>query len=139
MDENLHMAATQMILRLMKREDPDFVKIADECHDEVQGMFMSAIKQEEDWADYLFKDGSMIGLNSDILKQYVRYVGANRMKKVGISVPYTASAKNPIPWMESWIDSGSVQVAPQEVEVSSYVIGGIDNQIADDAFGDISL
>lgn len=123
----------------MKREDPEFEQIAEECHDEVQKMFIDAIEQEEEWADFLFKDGSMIGLNSDILKQYVRYVGANRMKKVGISVPYTTTAKNPIPWMESWIDSGSVQVAPQEVEVSSYVIGGIDNQIADDAFGDISL
>lgn len=138
-DENLHMAATQMILRLMKREDPDFEKIAVECHDEVQGMFMSAIKQEEDWADYLFKDGSMIGLNAEILKQYTRYIGAIRMKKVDITVPYTPVAKNPIPWMDSWIESSTVQVAPQEVEVSSYVVGGISNEISDDSFDDLDF
>lgn len=138
-DENLHMAATQSMIRLMKREDPDFEKIAEECHDEVQQMFIDAIEQEEAWADYLFKDGSIIGLNTDILKMYVRYIGARRMNKVGVKCPYTAPSKNPIPWIDSWVESDSVQPAPQETEISSYVIGGLSNEISDDAFNGFSL
>lgn len=133
------MAATQSMIRLMKREDPDFEKIAMECHDEVQQMFIDAIEQEEAWADYLFKDGSIIGLNADILKMYVRYIGARRMAKVGVKCPYSAPSKNPVPWVDTWIESSSVQPAPQETEISSYVIGGLSNEISDDAFNDFSL
>lgn len=138
-DENIHLAATQLMIRLMKKEDPDFAKIAVETHDEVQSMFISAIEQEEEWADYLFKDGSVIGLNSKILKQYIRWIGSKRMGAVGIKCPYTVSKSNPLPWTESWITSSSVQVAPQETEISSYVIGGIDNDIESESFKKFTL
>lgn len=138
-DENLHLAATQMILRLLKKEDPDFAKLAEECADEVQDMFMQAIKQEEEWADFLFKDGSIIGLNAEILKQYVRYIGAKRMNALGIKPPFTVSKHNPIPWTEHWVSGGSVQVAPQETEISSYIIGGIVNDVTEGAFAPFKL
>ncbi|GCJ80233.1 Ribonucleoside-diphosphate reductase 1 subunit beta [Escherichia coli] len=138
-DENLHLAATQMILRLLKKEDPDMVKIAEECYDEVLEMFMSAIRQEEAWADFLFKDGSIIGLNSEILKQYVRWIGSKRMTALGIKCPYTVSKSNPLPWTEHWVSGSSVQVAPQETEISSYIIGGIVNDIQVDTFTPFKL
>ena len=138
-DESLHLAATQMMLRLLKKEDPDFVKISEECYDEVQNMFLDAIKQEEDWADYLFKDGSIIGLNAEILKQYVRWIGSKRMAAVGIKCPYAVTKNSPLPWMEHWISSAGVQVAPQETEISSYVIGGIKADITENTFSTFKL
>ena len=138
-DENLHLAATQMMLRLLKKEDPDFAKIAEECADEVQQMFMDAIRQEEEWADYLFKDGSIIGLNAEILKQYVRWIGSRRMNAIGVKCPYSVSKNNPLPWTEHWISGSDVQVAPQETEISSYIIGGIQNDITDNPFSNFKL
>lgn len=138
-DENLHLAATQMILRLLKKEDSDFAKIAEECYDEVQQMFMDAILQEEQWADFLFKDGSIIGLNAEILKQYVRWIGSKRMTAVGIKCPYSVSKNNPLPWTEHWISGSDVQVAPQETEISSYIIGGIVNDMNEDTFSPFKL
>lgn len=127
------------MLRLLKKEDPDYAKIAEECHDEVQQMFMDAIVQEEEWADYLFKDGTMLGLNSEILKQYVRWIGAKRMAAVGIKCPYSVAKANPLPWTEKWITSTDVQEAPQETEKASYVVGGIDSNMETGAFKGFSL
>lgn len=138
-DENLHLAATQMMLRLLKKEDADFVKIAEECADEVQKMFMDAIRQEEEWADYLFKDGSIIGLNAEILKQYVRWIGSRRMSAIGVKCPYSVSKNNPLPWTEYWISGSDVQVAPQETEISSYIIGGINNDLESNTFSGFKL
>ncbi|WNA16029.1 ribonucleotide-diphosphate reductase subunit beta [Xanthomonas phage XaC1] len=138
-DENIHLAATQMMLRMMKKEDPMFASIAEECHDEVQAMFIQAIEQEEDWADYLFDDGSMIGLNAEILKQYIRWIGHRRMTAVGIKCPYTVGKANPLPWTERWITSAGVQVAPQETEISSYVIGGIEHDTDQETFKGFKL
>lgn len=138
-DENLHLAATQMILRLLKKEDSDFAKIAEECQDEVLSMFMAAIEQEEEWADYLFKDGSIIGLNAAILKQYVRWIGSKRMTAVGVKCPYSVGQNNPLPWTVSWITGSDVQVAPQETEISSYIIGGVENDISDNSFNGFTL
>lgn len=138
-DENLHLAATQMFLRLLKKEDPDFAKIAIECHDEVQQMFMDAIVQEEEWADYLFKDGSIIGLNAQILKEYIRWIGSKRMGAVGVKCPYSVGKHNPLPWTEHWISGSDVQVAPQETELSSYVSGGIINDLDEEFFSPFDL
>ena len=122
------------MLRLLKKEDPDMLKIAEECHDEVQKMFIDAIEQEEKWAEFLFKDGSMIGLNAKILKEYIRWIGSKRMFSVGIKCPYSVSKTNPLPWTDFWITSADVQVAPQETEVSSYIDGGVVNDVNDDSF-----
>lgn len=127
------------MLRLLKKEDADFQKIAEECQDEVQKMFLDAIKQEEEWAEFLFKDGSIIGLNAEILKQYIRWIGSKRMGAVSVKCPYSVSKNNPLPWTEEWISGGDVQVAPQETEISSYIIGGIANDIEEDSFSTFSL
>lgn len=127
------------MIRLLKKEDPDFIKIADECYDEVQKMFIDAIEQEEAWADYLFQDGSIIGLNAEILKQYVRWIGQKRMVAVGVKCPYTVGKANPLPWTERWITSAGVQVAPQETEISSYVIGGIEQDVNTETFKGFKL
>ena len=138
-DENVHLASTQHMLKVMQQDDPDFVKIAKETETECLQMFMDAIEQEKAWADYLFKDGSMIGLNAELLKQYVEWIAAKRMRSVGFTVPYATSASNPLPWTEKWIRGGEVQVAPQETEISSYIIGGTKQDVTEDTFKGLSL
>ena len=101
-------------------------------------LFVAAAEQEKEWADYLFKDGSMIGLNRDILVQYVEYITNIRMQAVGLPLPFKARS-NPIPWINAWLVSDNVQVAPQEVEVSSYLVGQIDSKVDTNDFGDFDL
>ena len=133
-DEALHLTGTQHILNLMRAgsDDPEMAKIAAECEQQSYDLFVSAAEQEKEWADYLFKDGSMIGLNRDILCQYVEYITNTRMQAIGLRLPF-ATRSNPIPWINAWLVSDNVQVAPQEVEVSSYLVGQIDSEVnADD-------
>ena len=137
-DENLHFASTQMALRLMRKEDPDFEKIAIETEQECIDMFVEAAEQEKEWAKYLFKDGSMIGLNAELLAQYVEYITTNRMNGVKLKSPYNVK-QNPLPWTRDWIAGSNVQVAPQETEISSYVGGGIVQDVSTDAFEGLSL
>jgi ribonucleoside-diphosphate reductase beta chain len=137
-DENLHLGSTQLLLGLLSKDDPDFVKIAEECQDEAVKMFVDAVDQEKVWADYLFKDGSMIGLNKQLLCEYIEWIAARRMKKVNLPTPYTVKS-NPLPWTEKWISGAEVQVAPQETEISSYIIGDIKRDIDDDTFKGLSL
>lgn len=138
-DENVHLASTQQMLKLLPQDDKDFEKIAAECEGQALEMFMEAVRQEKDWAEYLFKDGSMIGLNAELLKQYVEWIAAKRMRSVGLTVPYATSASNPLPWTQKWISGGEVQVAPQETEITSYVIGGTKQDVDQDTFKGFSL
>lgn len=139
-DEALHLTGTQHILNIMQdgRDDPDMRDIAVECKQECYDLFVKAAEQEKEWAEYLFQGGSMIGLNKEILCQYIEYITNIRMKAVGLDLPF-AGRSNPIPWINSWLVSDNVQVAPQEVEVSSYLVGQIDTEVDKDAFNDISL
>ena len=120
-DENVHLGSTQQILKLLPQDDPEFIKIAKECEKEVINMFIEAVDQEKQWADYLFKDGSMIGLNSQLLKDYIEWIGNKRITAIGLSSPYSVPRANPLPWTQKWISGAEVQVAPQETEISSYV------------------
>lgn len=138
-DENLHLGATQWIIKQLVKDDPDFAKIAKECHDEVLEMFMSAIKQEKDWAKYLFTKGSMIGLSEEILCQYVDYIGSRRMKTIGYEVEFEHPTSDPLPWTKQWISGKDVQVAPQEAEISSYLVSDVKQDVDDDMLGDLSL
>lgn len=138
-DENVHLASTQQLLKLLPQDDKDFEKIAVECEGQALEMFMEAVRQEKDWAEYLFKDGSMIGLNAELLKQYVEWIAARRMRAVGLTAPYSTSASNPLPWTQKWISGGEVQVAPQETEITSYVIGGTKQDVNEDTFKGFSL
>ncbi|MGS0676500.1 class Ia ribonucleoside-diphosphate reductase subunit beta [Shewanella sp. 0m-4] len=139
-DEALHLNSTQHILKIMHagKDDPEMAEIAKECEQTAIDIFIKAAEQEKEWAKYLFKDGSMIGLNEHILCQYVEYITNERMKAVNFASPYPEQT-NPLPWMKNWLESDSVQVAPQEVEVSSYLVGQIDSSIDDDEFSDFDL
>lgn len=126
-DEALHLTGTQHMLNLMRHghDDPEMAQIAKECRQECWDLFVRAAEQEKEWAEYLFKDGSMIGLNKDILSQYVEYMTNQRMEVVGLTPAFPNSKHNPIPWINEWLSSDNVQVAPQEVELSSYLVGQI--------------
>lgn len=137
-DENLHMAFTQTMLKLLPKDDPDFVTIREECMPEVRDIFLKAVEQESEWADYLFKDGSIIGLNAQLLKDYIEWIGHKRMTTVGIDSPFSGGS-NPLPWTEKWIAGSEVQVAPQEVQLSSYIVGGTKQDVTDDTFKGFEL
>ncbi|MBY5945397.1 class Ia ribonucleoside-diphosphate reductase subunit beta [Photobacterium rosenbergii] len=140
-DEALHLTGTQHILNLLRtgQDDPEMAEIAEECKEECFAIFRDAAEQEKEWAEYLFKDGSMIGLNKDILCQYVEYITNLRMAAVGLEHAYPGATQNPIPWINSWLSSDNVQVAPQEAEISSYLVGQIDNDVSADDLGDFEL
>ena len=140
-DEALHLTGTQHMLNLMRngRDDLDMVEIAAECYEESIEIFRKAAEQEKEWAGYLFKDGSMIGLNKDILCQYIEYITNLRMEAVGLPAAFPNSKSNPIPWINTWLSSDNVQVAPQETEISSYLVGQIDSDLSDSDFDDFEL
>lgn len=137
-DENLHLASTQMMLKLLKKDDADFAKIAEETEEECIQMFVDAVEQEKEWADYLFKDGSMIGLNTQLLSEYIEYIATKRMNNLGLKGPYNMK-NNPLPWTQKWISGAEVQVAPQETEITSYVQGGTKQDVSTDTFKGFSL
>jgi len=138
-DENLHLASTQQIIKLLPKDDPDYIKIMEECEEDVKKMFTDAIQQEKEWAEYLFKDGSMIGLNAQLLKEYVDWIAHKRMVAVGVKPSFSVPRANPLPWTQKWISGAEVQVAPQETEISSYVIGGTKQDVNDKTFEGFSL
>ncbi|MGY3860598.1 class Ia ribonucleoside-diphosphate reductase subunit beta [Aeromonas lacus] len=140
-DEALHLTGTQHMLNLMRsgQDDPEMAEIAAECEQACFELFKEAAIQEKEWAEYLFQGGSMIGLNKDILCQYVEYITNLRMAAVGLQPAFAGTKQNPIPWINTWLSSDNVQVAPQEVEVSSYLVGQIDSEVNADDLGDFEL
>ncbi|WP_375058031.1 class Ia ribonucleoside-diphosphate reductase subunit beta [Zobellella sp. DQSA1] len=140
-DEALHLTGTQHMLNILRsgEDDPEMAQVAQECEQQCFELFKAAAIQEKEWAEYLFKDGSMIGLNKDILCQYVEYITNLRMQAVGLAPAFDGAKQNPIPWINAWLSSDNVQVAPQEVEVSSYLVGQIDSQMSHDDLGDFEL
>ena len=137
-DENVHLASTQQMLKILPQDDKDYEKIAKELKEDCIQMFLDAVEQEKAWADYLFKDGSIIGLNAELLKQYIEFIAGKRMRAVQLESPFNTGT-NPLPWTQAWITGGSVQVAPQETEISSYVIGGTKQDVDDNTFKGFSL
>lgn len=111
-----------------------------EEEENVYDMFRIAVEEEKLWADYLFKDGSMIGLNAKLLDSYVEWIANRRMKAVGLKPIFDAPiANNPLPWTEHWLNSKMMQNAPQETEIESYVIGGIKQDLTKDSFSGFQL
>lgn len=140
-DENQHLVITQNILnKWSEGDDPEMQQIAKEEQDWVINAFKTCVDEEKSWAQYLFKDGSMIGLNDKLLNNYVEWIANRRMKSIGIKPIYDIPAKNnPLPWTEHWISSKGLQVAPQETEVESYVVGGIKQDVKKDTFAGFKL
>lgn len=139
-DEALHLTGTQHILNnwMSGKDDPEMQEIATELREEGKQIFMDVVEQEKEWADYLFKDGSMIGLNAAILKQYIEYTSNQRMAAIGFDAPFDIKS-NPLPWMNAYLVSDNVQVAPQETEISSYLVGQVDSSVSSDDFDDFDL
>jgi ribonucleoside-diphosphate reductase beta chain len=138
-DENLHLASTTIMIKTLMKDDPDFIKIAKECEEDVVKLYLKVIQQEKEWAKFLFKDGSMIGLNEKLLCDYIEWIGARRMRAIKLPCPYTVSKLNPLPWTEKWIGGGNVQVAPQETEITSYITGGVKQDVDQKALSKLSL
>ncbi len=141
-DENQHLVLTQQILKNWAKgiDDPEMAQIAKEEKETITEMFRDAVEEEKEWAEYLFKDGSMIGLNDKLLCNYVEWIANKRMKTLGIDPIYDIPLRNnPLPWTEHWISSKGLQVAPQETEVESYVVGGIKQDVKNDSFAGFKL
>ena len=138
-DENLHLASTQYLLKVLPKDDPDYAKIQKEVEQEMVQMFVDDVDQEKAWAKYLFKDGSMIGLNEQLLGDFVEWIANKRMTAVGLPSPYKVPQASPLPWTQKWISGADVQVAPQETEISSYVIGGVNKDVNEETFKGFSL
>lgn len=137
-DEALHLTGTQHMINIIRsgKDDKEMLEISKECETETINMFKDAAEQEKKWAEYLFKDGSMMGLNAEILKQYLEYITNIRMKAIKLE-PIFEQKSNPLPWINHWLDSDNVQVAPQETEITSYLVSAINNNINSD-FSDLS-
>jgi ribonucleoside-diphosphate reductase beta chain len=129
-DEALHLSGTQLMLKAMMHgdEEDEWQRAAHDCLDDVFRMFDEAVDQEKAWANYLFKDGSIIGLNATILSQYVEYIANTRLKALGFSERYKTE-RNPLPWTNAYINRDAVQVAPQEVELSNYLTGALNSSV----------
>ena len=140
-DENQHLVLTQQILKNWANgDDPEMKKIMKEEEEWTYKMFDRCVNEEKKWADYLFKDGSMIGLNDKLLQKYVEWIANKRLKAIGLKPQYDVAAKNnPLPWTQHWISSKGLQVAPQETEVESYVVGGIKQDVKKDSFSGFKL
>ena len=139
-DENLHLSSTQHIINLWRsgKDDPEMAQIAKELEPEARNIFINTVEQEKEWAEFLFSNGSMIGLNKEILCEYIEYIATQRMKGIGLDSPYTVHS-NPLPWMNNYLNSDNVQVAPQESEISSYLVGQIDSSVSEEDFADFEL
>ena len=139
-DEALHLTGTQHILNNWKsgKDDPEMKQISEEMRDAGLQIFLDVVEQEKEWAQYLFKDGSMIGLNAEILNQYIEYISNQRLTAIGFDAPFDIKS-NPLPWMNAYLVSDNVQVAPQETEISSYLVGQVDSTVNADDFDDFDL
>jgi len=141
-DESQHLVLTQNILKNWAdgKDDPEMVKIAKEEKEFVTQMFKKCVDEEKAWADYLFRHGSMIGLNDRLLFQYVEWIANRRMKAIGLEPIYDQPLRNnPLPWTEHWLNSKGQQNAPQETEIESYVVGGIKQDVTENTFAGFSL
>ncbi len=141
-DESQHLVLTQQILKNWAegKDDPMMAEIAKEEKEVVTQMFRQCVDEEKAWADYLFKHGSMIGLNDRLLHQYVEWIANRRMKAIGLEPIYDQPLRNnPLPWTEHWLNSKGQQNAPQETEIESYVVGGIKQDVTENTFAGFSL
>jgi len=140
-DENQHLAITQNIINNWRKgDDPEMKEIVKEEEEWTYSMFDKCVNEEKRWAEYLFQDGSMIGLNDKLLHQYVEWIANRRIRSIGLKPQYDIPARNnPLPWTDHWISSKGLQVAPQETEVESYVVGGIKQDVKKDTFSGFKL
>jgi ribonucleoside-diphosphate reductase beta chain len=141
-DESQHLAITQHIIKNYQKNEKDkqMLRVMKDCEQEVYKMYRDAVKEEKEWAKYLMKDGSMIGLSETLLGNYVEWIANKRLRAIGLKPIYDRPLRtNPLPWTQHWLSSRGLQNAPQETEIESYIIGGIKQDITDDTFEDFKL
>ena len=140
-DEATHLTLTTHIIKhWQKGDDKEMQKIIKSCNKEVIEMYKKCIDEEKAWTKHLFKDGSIIGLNERLLSKYVEFIANKRLKAIGLDPLYDIPAtQNPLPWTTHWLSSKGVQVAPQETEVESYIVGGIKQDIKKKQFTNFTL
>lgn len=138
-DEALHLAFTQHMLKVLPKQDHEFAQIEKECLSRVKSLFIEVVEQEKQWAKYLFRDGSILGLTENLLCAYVEWIAKKRMSALSIPCPYKPPATNPLPWTVSWIMGADVQTAPQETEITSYTIGRVKRDVDDSTFSGMEL
>ena len=141
-DESQHLAITQHIIKNYQKNEKDkqMLKVMKNCEEEVYKMYDDAVKEEKQWASYLMKDGSMIGLSETLLGNYVEWIANKRLRALGFKPLYDRPIRtNPLPWTQHWLSSRGLQNAPQETEIESYIIGGIKQDIKEDTFGEFKL
>lgn len=136
-DENLHLASVQHMLKILPKEDPDFARIAEETKAECVRIFEECVEQETDWGKYLFQYGSMIGLNLDMYVTFIEERAAKMMRQAKLPTKYESG--DSMPWTKKYISGADVQVAPQETELTSYVDGGIDQDVTETSFVELAL
>lgn len=137
-DENIHLAATQQLIKLLPKDDPDFAIIAKEDRDYCINMFKSVVSQEKEWAKYLFSKGAMLGLNYDILCEFVDHIAFKRATAIGIGSEFK-NTQNPLPWVAKWIAGSDVQVAPQQTQLTTYTTGDTKMDVNEDSFKSFKL
>lgn len=140
-DEGLHLSITQNILTKWKQgDDPDMIQIANEEELWAYQMFRNTVEEEKHWAKYLFKSGSMIGLNDKLLWMYVEWIANRRMKAIGFKPIFDISTKNnPLPWTDQWLNSKGLQELPMETEKTSYLVGAVKHDITENQFSGFKL
>jgi ribonucleoside-diphosphate reductase beta chain len=136
-DEILHSEWTGWLINNVVKDDPDFVPIAEECAEEVYALYMDVIREEKEWANYLFKKGPVIGLNAAILQDFVDYTAFTRLKEIGIKYLEEHPKSSPIPWFNKHVNIGKKQSALQETESTNYVIGVMSDSVAYDELPDL--
>lgn len=137
-DESLHLASTQTLLKILPQDDPDYAKIAVETKDQSIKLFTDAVEQEKAWIKYIFQYGSMIGLNEQLLSEYIEWLANKRLTAVGLPQQYKTGS-NPLPWTQKWISGSDVQVAPQEMDITSYEVAAVNLDMTEDTFKGFSL
>lgn len=141
-DESQHLAITQNIIKYYRavENDKEMLEIIKECEPLVYEMYEDTVNQEKRWADYLFEQGSMVGLNAKLLHNYIEWIANRRMKSIGLKPIFAANSRtNPLPWTQHWLNSRELQNAPQETQIQSYVVGGISSDLEKDTFKEFKL
>lgn len=140
-DEATHLNLSTHVLKAWKKgDDKDMLKVMQKEEKTVIEMFKKCVAEEKAWAKHLFKDGSIIGLNERLLGSYVEHIANKRLKALGFDPIFeTKENQNPLPWTQHWLSSKGMQVAPQETEVESYIVGGIKQDVKKDTFKKFTL
>jgi ribonucleotide reductase beta subunit family protein with ferritin-like domain len=141
-DESQHLAISQHIIKNYQKfeKDKEMIQVMKDCEQDVYQMYRDAVNEEKEWASYLMKEGSMIGLSETLLGNYVEWIANKRLRAIGLDPLYDRPSRtNPLPWTQHWLTSRGLQNAPQETEIESYIIGGIKQDIKEDTFEQFKL